>query len=350
MRPTRLATLSVLVGSLAAAQAQPSPPEYRVRHRLDGGEWTHLPEVMNERHQVVGEYRGPTPSVGFRWSAEKDRIDYTPHPADGDGSVLLRAINRAGLAVGDAGVIVDGAMRVRAVMLTPNGQRVQLPHPGSPEQSSRAVSVNDAGVIIGQLSDGLYRRSSRAVRWNPDGSVELLDIPPEVQHINNRGDIAGQVTTPTDRTAFLQQADGTLHHFALRSVKRLLDDGTVAGYTMANRHKEHAAVWTPEGGVQLLPRPLNRPATSCWANGMNSQWQVVGECFSAQDGTHAILWQRVGGEWQLVDLSWHVQGGWLARHQGGTAALHITEAGTILGYSWVAGQGFVTMILEPQRP
>ena len=62
-----------------------------------------------------------------------------------------------------------------------------------------------------------------------------------------------------------------------------------------------------------------------------------------------MLWQRVAGQWQLFDLTWHVRGGLLT--QGGrSAALHITEAGHILVDTHVQGKGAVIAVLAPVQP
>lgn len=359
MRATRLPTmvsLAALTGMLLAtpaSRAAEGGPPYRVLHELNDPAWLPSAHAMNERDQVVGmAYAADfSTTVGFRWTPVRDRMDrVTDFPSGGDDGVQLVAVNRQGLAVGHGTVDAGGLRGVqRALAMRPNGRRLALAHPGSAVQSSRAVAVNDAGVAIGQLFDEVYLPPVQAVRWNADGSVELLDLPPEVLRINNHGDIAGVVNTLKEHYAFIQQADGTQHRFALGDVAALTDEGTAVGFAMANARDKHAALWSFARGLELLPRPAHLPNFSCWANGMNRQRQVVGVCADDVKESRAILWHEVNGQWELVDLSTQVRGGLLT--QGGRAeALHITDAGHILVDTHVSTQGPTIVVLAPVQP
>ncbi|WP_374675340.1 hypothetical protein [Ideonella sp.] len=341
---------AALCAAAPAAASGANPPDYRVLHLLDDPAWLPTAYAMNERDQVVGmAYAADFSTItGFRWTPARERMDrVSDFPSGGDDGVELVAVNRQGLAVGHGTVNVgDHRGVLRALKMLPNGRRVALPHPGGAGQSSRAVAVNDDGVIIGHLYDDPWSKPVHAVRWTPDGQVERLDMPADVLRINRRGDIAGVLNAPRKQYAFVQQPDGTRHRFDMVDVRQLRDDGTAVGSAVAAGQGLHAALWTLAGGVELLPRPTHLPHFSCWANGMNSQRQVVGECADDVKESRAVLWHEVNGQWTLVDLTWQVRGG-LLTHGGRSAALHITDAGHILVDTYVQGRGDTIAVLAP---
>jgi hypothetical protein len=213
-----------------------------------------------------------------------------------------------------------------------------MAHLGEPSQHSVAVDVNNADVAIGFVGDLEYY-ASYAVSWNPDGSVERLDVPAEVQRINDRGDIAGYWF---NGMSYLREADGTFHTFSMTNLAHLGEDGTVAG-----TDRNQAVLWTSQGGLERLPLLPNKPRAGCYATSVNRHGQVVGAC-TTETESRAVIWQRIGGEWAIGDLARFVKDDAIVS-SADTWATKINDAGHILLDGAGRGEILHPMILIPIR-
>jgi hypothetical protein len=316
---------------------------YRAFDRWDRSSPIQYGEDMNERDQVVGSIwealDGESVDRGFRWTPGTKRVELVQDFPSGAWATRLTAINDRGTAVGTGTIEVDGnAFIRRPLMLLPNGRRVALAHLGEPSQHSVAVDVNNANVAIGFVGDLEYY-ASYAVRWNPDGSVERLDVPAEVRRINDRGDIAGYWF---NGKSYLREADGTLHTFSMTNLAHLGEDGTVAG-----RDGDGAVLWTLQGGLERLPMPPTKPMAGCYAASVNRHGQVVGTC-TTETESRAVIWQRIGGEWAIGDLARLVKDDAIVL-SAETWATKINDAGHILLDGAGRGEMLHPMILIPDK-
>lgn len=340
MRITRVVA-ALAVASLPAVASSEGFSTYRAFDQWDRSSPNQRGADMNQRDQVVGSAQGllngESVERGFRWTPGTGRIDWVQDFPGGDQSTRLVAVNDRGAAVGIGTIEVGGNRYVRRpLMLLPNGRRLALAHPGEPSQHSVPVDVNNAHIAIGFVGDWEHQ-PSYAIRWNTDGSVERLDVPAWVQHINDRGDIAGYWT---NGMSYVREANGTLHTFPIANVAHLGEDGTVAG-----RDGDQAVLWTPEGGLERLPLPPIKPMAECAAASVNRHGQVVGTCYT-QSESRAVIWQRINGEWAIGDLARLVKDDAIVL-SAETWAWKINDAGHILIDGAGRGEMLHPMILVP---
>lgn len=341
MRVTYIAAALVATLLAPAVASSEGFSTYRAFDRWDSSSPLQDGEDMNERDQVVGSIGvvidRRSVDRGFRWTPGTQKVEMAKDFPGGARATWLTAINDRGTAVGTGTIIVDGNPFIRRpLMLLPNGRRVSMAHLGEPSEHSVAVDVNNAGVAIGFVGRLEYL-ASYAVRWNPDGSVERLDVPPEVRRINDRGDIAGYWF---NGQSYLREADGTFHTFSMFSLSHLGEDGTVAG-----ANESRAVLWTPQGGLEYLPSLPTRPGAGCYARSVNRHGQVVGTC-NTEINSWAVIWQRIGGEWAIEDLARLVKDDAIA---GYAWATKINDAGHILVGAAGAGEVLHPIILIPTR-
>lgn len=281
---------------------------------------------MNAKDQIVGHEIGANDTkvaVGFRWSSP-DKVDVVRDFRSGYWATELVAISDDGTAVGHGYMSAAGdRFMKRALLMRPNGVRVALPHPGSPNEHSEAIDVSAAGAV-GRVtsSDGWHLYS---VRWFADGSWERIDLPGEVVAINDRGDIVSDYDHETSR---MLTASGERHVIPFSQVLTLNDGGVVAGRINAPSARG-GAIWSVEGGLEVLPRPTQLPQASCYAQSVNKRGQVVGHCDPTLGDSRALTWLKIDGVWQIADLAWQVPDGTLDPKRWHNA-LRINDRGHIL--------------------
>jgi uncharacterized membrane protein len=197
---------------------------------------------------------------------------------DGDLSTAL-AVNGGGDAVGmshDPGVYVD-----KAVFWPRSGGKIVIRTP-KPDHGSKAVAINDAGLVVGQLAT--TDTKSRCFAWTQDQGYVDFGQP-----------AGGRSCAPTG----------------------VNDHGQATGDAVVDGH-DTAFVWK-KGSFELLPL---LPATDrCQGAAINDAGDVVGSCTSdALARSHPVLW-RNGVAIDLYPFD-DLQGG---------VALGIDDAGTIVG-------------------
>jgi hypothetical protein len=264
---------------------------------------------------------------GYRWSPP-DQVDKVRDFRSGWDNVDLVAISDSGTAVG-YGFVKSQRNRFvkRALLMRPNGERVALRHLGGPEDDSEAVDVSDAGAVGLVKSD--HGELLYSVRWLPDGTVERLDLPGEVEAINARGDIVSRLD---ENYSYLATASGEHFHVPLPSISTLNDQGVVAGRT-GSRLRHAPAIWSVERGLEVLPTPPQLPNADCRAEGVNRHLQVVGTCQPQHDNGRALMWLHIDGAWQMADLSWQVRDHSLVPW-GTNWVVGINDAGRILVHGY----------------
>jgi hypothetical protein len=315
----------------AQAQQPDGFSRYRAYFQLRApGHGTYTATDMNEHLQVVGAVlrsynHQPIQNVAARWSAPRG-LEIFDNFEDSVPQSYLYAINNHGLAVGGRSWRNNyGSYVQRPVALLPEGKYVTLDHPGTMEESSVAVDVNDEGAAIGYTSN---ERGGKlhAVRWNSDGTAEILpDAGPDVRSINSRGDIVGVLG---NELSYLRESSGNTHFINIRAVwgsESNVVVGTI-GYPRAE-----PVLWSPERGIEALPRPSTK--MSCYPMHVNRHLQIVGSCsflrpFTA-DENGAVIWQRIGGEWRWAKLGNLIDRGNLT-YERESIAYRITDAGHIL--------------------
>ena len=131
--------------------------------------------------------------------------------------------------------------------------------------SSFAIGVNDAGQVVGSA----YTSGDAAQRpflWSAGGGMVDLGS------FGGSGDSAG---------------------FGINAA------GQVSGWAQDINEDSHAFCWSQSTGmVDLGSLP---GCTRAQAFGINAAGQVVG--MTENQGTHAVLWENVGGQWQATDLN-----------------------------------------------
>ena len=115
------------------------------------------------------------------------------------------ALNQAGTAVGWSKDYLDWRVNYgdpHAVRWDASGTTAtELPLPAGSIDDSRAVDINDSGVIVGNVRDYRSGQNYLAVRWNADGSFDELgglgtdssgNVTVYAEAINNAGTTVGE--------------------------------------------------------------------------------------------------------------------------------------------------------------
>lgn len=269
-----------------------------------------------------------TPQYNFETGEFADPEDYTSYhggdrPGDGTGTVTFTSVTRERL-VGTFSIemhVVDWEDWLSSPSITISDGTIDLPIVSSYWQSaeadgqdtsftgtSKAIALNDHGVVIGTASN--ERGEQRAVRWtvSPDGNV---DGPRELgavagyadqyaADINNEGVIVGDAgVAPFNIVGFLY--DGAIRLLspledALTAGPRGINDqGVVVGQSHFESTNSLGVVsQSLRGAVWLNPsdpneRPVQLPSGDTWALGrtINNHGVIVGDI----NGTGSVRWQ-----------------------------------------------------------
>lgn len=241
----------------------------------------------------------------------------------GGASARAHAINDTGVVVGAA---QDGSGIFRAFRWTREEGSTRLVTPGTGE--SAALDVNDRGDAAGWFLSDLSLPA--AVRWKPDGTLELLGAAGATQSraraINAAGVAVGVLGGSGSRqgviwsVAGVPQLVGTLggRESEARDVS---DAGLVVGVAHNAEGNVRAFRLTPGGTPQDLGTLGGRRAEA-W--GVNSLGDVAGQSETAGGSMRATLW-TAGGE--ILDLG--TLGG-----SDSSVALAVNDAGVVVGVSW----------------
>lgn len=189
------------------------------------------------------------------------------------------------------------------------------------DSSSAAYAVNDAGVIVGGSG-------SHAVRWNPDGSIDTLDVPgqsPFAVAVNDAGVVAGWSATGAAAVAWVYR-DGAAAVLpdlgaGYANVQDVNAAGDVAGTAKAPDGGYHAVLWH-HGRI----RDLNGPwVPTGWtlraAAGVNDRGQVVGTALDAAGVEHGFLLTPYRADWVSA----------LPRRRGASAAENVSTLESVFG-------------------
>jgi hypothetical protein len=284
------------------------------------------------------------------------------------GDTRANDVNKDGLVVGQTSVVNDGVASLAGThavcwrngnprMLKTLGSRTE----GSFEHEGEAISVNDAGVIVGYVKRFVKGGDAgqRAVRWDENGDVtelEPFDEDPagfafaRAFLVNERGTAYGlaskynPVVPPdvlqyqNDRFPCLWKSNST-RPVALQflgvdtfgqtkaGVSAVNDDDIAVGFCdeYDGDHKrigQHAVQWDGDGKLKRFKELDDRSDSS--ADGLNAHGIVVGAC-SVGGSFHAVYWTADG---EIVDLNSLIdpENGWTL-----TGADKISDDGWVIG-------------------
>jgi probable HAF family extracellular repeat protein len=304
--------------------AQPSPPPVIDIGRL-GPESSFL-WAVNNRNQAVGwsELAGRDTEHAILWQGG-ELIDLGALP-DFPVSRAL-GINAQGQIVGYA---IEFDLHHSRAILWDHGRTIDITPPGSSSCSAVDINdrgdivgkcvaagqlwrgrelitlgllpgytnnyptaINDAGVVVGTLTDFLGRQSV-AYRW-ADGTLTALPLPPgatgaSAEDVNARGTIVGYVTFPTgsepaiwdgDSVAPLSGAWGTFAGIAWGINDR--GDVVLNGHNLAT--DEGGGFVGSRGEYRLLAGPGS-------AHDINERGVAVGRIFIQGSEEHGAVWPK----------------------------------------------------------
>jgi uncharacterized membrane protein len=242
---------------------------------------------------------------------------------------IAEAINAAGQLAGWT-VTVEGPQTSRAIRWDVEGTPTVLSRT-SEESETFARDLNDVGVVVGSAVEPhqQFGWRSYAMQWNPDGTSSTLPQVP-----SSRGEWAtainatGIVVGWTELVAFDVRAvrwDAQGPHILPSGgghavAQDVNDDHRIAGYLHKPDGFMHPATWSPSNALTILALPAGD--NFGFASGINNRGQVVGTA-GVTDGPdlthHAVVWAPDGTPTVIPNSE-----------QG--AALKINDAGVVVGY------------------
>ncbi|ALG10624.1 hypothetical protein [Kibdelosporangium phytohabitans] len=199
----------------------------------------------------------------------------------GDTSSTVSGLNQAGVVIGtsfarDASSVI---IRERAVKWSADGVITALPLPANgTNPRSRPAGVNDSGVIAGSSYGG---QAERALRWNTDNTVTVLDPLP--------GDTSSRATAVTA-------------------------DGTVVGHSLGPGRPTRAVRWSPGTTITQLPIPAGY--TDSTGRAANDSNVVAGSTSGPNVPGRVLRWHPDGTS---TDISAHVVIPYIINNSGAIA-------------------------------
>ena len=267
-----------------------------------------------------------------------------PSPGSATSAVgdTVFGINNAGQSIGQS---IGGTNRMRAVEWDRHGNPTELATPAA-AWSSKADSLNAAGVIVGDIGLTAEQDSKRATRWESPGSYDFF--LPDNGHASFADAVSGQgwiggirytvVWDDVTFDTFVWSPDGTtrwvnpsvsgdrLEFFGANS------SNVFSGFQFqaTDSSVSAAAIWDPVNGVTTLPGIGGYYAA---AEGINDAGMVVGTEYDG-DITDQPMWWDAAHNLHLLNV--------LGGSTGGVAT-GINDVGQIVGWShdFLTCNGFV---------
>ncbi|KJK52092.1 hypothetical protein UK23_05035 [Lentzea aerocolonigenes] len=241
---------------------------------------------------------------------------------DGGTWHSAQAINDAGVVVGRSRA--DGKPE-RGVKY--DGLPAEVAGPAGLE--TRLASINNSGVMAGSSFEPWV--SSRATRFNPDGTYQVLDLYPGYARaagvaIDDNGTVYGVVTDDNNPQLPVKwDATGALTRLPLPSGMNWglvtgASNGYAVGYVLGG-FITRAVRWNPDGTVTELA-DLDGGNTS-YARAVNRHGEVVGEAYTKNNyGVAGVRWDIDG---KIVTMYGH----------GNTHPRGINDHGVAVGFTTV---------------
>ncbi|MBA2964375.1 MULTISPECIES: hypothetical protein [Ramlibacter] len=270
----------------------------------------------------------------------------TVHELDG-GAASAVSVNEAGQVVGH----FEAGDFTRAFRWQAGTQQPPLVLDTSPDVSSDAVSINTAGVAAGTESSRRNLPGS-AIRWAGGGLAQALaplePSPPgssQGRFINTAGAVAGvALGIAGNHAAFWGPGSavvldvGTLGGTESQPAA-LNDAGQVAGQATTADGRERAFLWSEASGILDLGT-LGGPTSS--ANAMNAAGSVVGTADAADGSTAAFLW-RDGAMRALGTLGGRTSAASAINASGLVGGNAATATGVPHAFVWTEATGMVDL-------
>jgi hypothetical protein len=272
----------------------------------------------------------------------------------------------AALDINDAG---DAAGWLRVGEVAPFAYRaVRWPAAGGvvdlaaqlPAGYSVASDINAGGEVVGYFAETLSG-PVQAVIWAPDGTPRVLPKPPTVRgmkarHINGLSHVAGEVSSGGFQLPDIDEAEGffwseqtgVLRFGPSRQVHDLNDRNQVVGSGPIGYG--HAYFWEPSMGRRVQNLPILKGFRFCDAHAISEDGVIVGVCVGGGRGLGwrlPVAWERVAGQWQVIDLTTRMKDG--ARLPGQHIATDIDQDGRLLidEFSGRLGPAIATPVASP---
>ncbi len=287
-------------------------------------------------------------TIGFTWSEGTFLPLQTIVPAGSNARATVRAINNAGVIVGNS-YGPGGLFDQRGVSWSSDGTITDLGRYNNSNTFFR--DINESGVIVGG--------SNRSFRYDSDtGYTELFALNggtnTSVQAINENGWMVGrshaEIADGVNQSrATVWKPDGELLNLGILDIPNqedvisfaqgVNDNNEVVGYFGNALFFSHAFYWSESSGLIDLGAPGGR---SSFANDINNSGMIVGRAsFTDDPQSRAYLWYD-GSAYDLNDFL-PVGSGWeLAEAYG------INEIGDIVGRGSFNGQSQAFLLRVPE--
>jgi probable HAF family extracellular repeat protein len=298
--------------------------------------------VVGESSQVFGGNRAIRASVG------SDPISLGT--LQGGWSSVALGINALGHVVGRSQTFVTGlGMTTRAFRTVDDGSLIDLGTLAG-ATSSEARAISNTGFVVGTSYDRMGQ--SRAVRWNPDGTIRAivgLSLGTSAAFdVNDRGDVVGwAVNAEGIRRAFLADGAGVEPGRAVdlgalvpngwSEAYGINASGAITGAAQSASGQSHAFYYSAGGG--MLDIHDSSLGISSYGFDINIRGEVVGRIETSQ-GSRAFFWSPDAG---MVDLNRLIapDSGWILH-----AAYGINSLGQVVGLGTYQGRtrGFILRV------
>ena len=215
-----------------------------------------------------------------------------------------------------------------------------LPEPGT---RSTPYDINDDGVIVGSAND--MSGAFVAIRWTPVDSGWSHSIlgPGTALAINDEGVILRSIFDGLARTnrSWVHLPSGVVVDFGPVSVDDISNDGTIIGSFRDAEQRDTPAVWrrvSPAswGPPQVLPVPAG--FTSTEYHTFSDAGHIGGTITSSSDSALAVVWRYQGGQWLMPEV---------VDRQLRSGVVAINDASVVAGYVWPCAFGLPNCYSSP---
>ncbi|MBN9501408.1 MAG: hypothetical protein BGO01_01165 [Armatimonadetes bacterium 55-13] len=339
------ALLSAALGALPVLAS--ADPQYQIRS-IDYAGADFVSATAIAGGYISGNAYMPSGLQGARWTGG------SPYDLMGPaGATVLgvSSINRLGDAVGTAG----GGRSAPQGVLWKSGVAEYLPtEDGDADDTetlygSRAIGINDAGVIAGNAET---QYGTQGVIWEPGNIRLLMSLDPIDEYqdsvamaINGLGQVAGAAAQGAFKRAVIWEGDtirvlGGLGDVA--GAEDINDFGKSVGWT-ANSDGSTSGFYNDGTDTFLLPTLTGMFYGD--ASAINNDGIIVG--YSAPDGIgegRATMWKD-GVAYDLNDLLGPDAADWTL-----IGATGIDDDGSIIGYGYYNGEGRAFLLRPVPEP